>query len=92
VPRPRLLMLDEPAAGLSPSEIPGLDALLRRLTIDWGMTILLVEHVLSLVLEVSDRVTVLDNGRLIAEGTPREVADDARVKAAYLGASEHAVD
>ena len=83
--RPRLLMLDEPAAGLSPTEVANLDALLRRLRDEWGMSILLVEHVLSLVLEISDRVTVLDNGAMISEGTPTAVAGDARVKTAYLG-------
>jgi branched-chain amino acid transport system ATP-binding protein len=90
VSRPRLLMLDEPAAGLSPNEVGGINALLRRLRAEWDMTILLVEHVLSLVLDVSDRVTVLDRGRVIARGTPAEVADDAHVKAAYLGEEEHA--
>jgi branched-chain amino acid transport system ATP-binding protein len=89
VAKPRLLMLDEPAAGLSPNEVAALNALLRRICAESGITILLVEHVLSLVLDVSQRITVLDNGRVIAEGTPAEVADDERVKAAYLG-DEHA--
>ena len=89
VAKPRILMLDEPAAGLSPPEVAALDALLRRICAESGITILLVEHVLSLVLEVSERITVLDNGRRIAEGTPREVQADERVKAAYLG-DEHA--
>jgi branched-chain amino acid transport system ATP-binding protein len=91
VARPVLLMLDEPAAGLSPSGITKLDALLRRLRDEWGMAILLVEHVLSLVLEISDEITVLDNGRLIASGTPSRIASDPRVKAAYLGQDAHAV-
>jgi len=90
VARPQLLLLDEPAAGLSAREVATLDALLRRFVTDWGITILLVEHVLSLVLEVSDAVTVLDNGRLIAEGSPRQIANDKRVKAAYLGEEAHA--
>ncbi len=85
VARPRLLMLDEPAAGLSPAELAALDALLRRFVAGWDTTILLVEHVLSLVFEVSDTVTVLDNGRFVTEGPPLEVASDPRVKAAYLG-------
>lgn len=85
VSRPKLLLLDEPAAGLSPQEVGALNTLLRRLKAEWGMTIILVEHVLSLVLDVSDRVTVLDNGRVIAEGAPREVEVDPRVKAVYLG-------
>jgi branched-chain amino acid transport system ATP-binding protein len=87
--RPKLLLLDEPAAGLSPSEVVELDTLLRRLRDMWGVTILLVEHVLSLVMGISDRISVLDNGRLIAEGTPAEVANDPAVQIAYLG-TEHA--
>jgi len=89
VAKPRILMLDEPAAGLSPPEVVALNALLRRLCTESGITILLVEHVLSLVLDVSQRITVLENGRVIAEGTPAEVESDDRVKAAYLG-DEHA--
>ena len=85
VAKPRLLMLDEPAAGLSPPEVATLNALLRRICTESGITILLVEHVLSLVLDVSHRITVLDGGRVIAEGTPAEVEADDRVKAAYLG-------
>src|SRR6185437_11551660 len=85
VARPRLLMLDEPAAGLSPSDVEALDALIRRLRTEWGMSILLVEHVISLVLGICDEVTVLDNGRKIAEGAPEAVAADPKVKAAYLG-------
>jgi branched-chain amino acid transport system ATP-binding protein len=91
VPRPRLLMLDEPAAGLSRAEVQTLDALLRQLATEWGLSILLVEHVLSLIFEVSDQVTVLDNGKLISEGRPAEVADDPCVKAAYLGEDADAV-
>jgi branched-chain amino acid transport system ATP-binding protein len=91
VAKPVLLMLDEPAAGLSPQEIETLDRLLRKLRDEWGMSILLVEHVLSLIMGVSDRVTVLDNGRLIAEGAPMQVAGDPKVKAAYLGQDADAV-
>jgi branched-chain amino acid transport system ATP-binding protein len=88
VSRPKLLLLDEPAAGLSPNEVLQLGRLLRQLRDEWGITILLVEHVLSLVLEVSDRITVLENGRVIAEGAPAEVAGSDVVKAAYLGADD----
>jgi len=90
VSRPRLIMLDEPAAGLSPTEVTGLNQLLRRLRRDWDLTILLVEHVLSLVLDVSDRVTVLDRGSIISRGTPAEVSSDEQVKVAYLGDDGHA--
>jgi len=89
VSQPKLLLLDEPAAGLSPGEVEELDTLLRRLRDERGMTILLVEHVLSLVMGISDRITVLDNGRLICEGAPAEVAKDPAVLTAYLG-DDHA--
>jgi ABC-type branched-subunit amino acid transport system ATPase component len=89
VARPKLLLLDEPAAGLSSQEVASINALLRRLRAEWGTTIVLVEHVLSLVLDVSDRVSVLDNGKLIAEGAPREVEADPRVRAVYIG-EDHA--
>jgi branched-chain amino acid transport system ATP-binding protein len=85
VSHPRLLLLDEPAAGLSPAEVNQLGDLLHRLRDEWEVTILLVEHVLSLVLNRSDRITVLENGRLIAEGCPDEVANDPVVQTAYLG-------
>lgn len=88
---PKLLMLDEPAAGLSPTELAFLNRLIRRLREERGISILLVEHVLGLIFDVSDAVTVLDNGRLICEGAPATVARDARVKAAYLGEQADAV-
>lgn len=82
--RPRLLLLDEPAAGLRGSERRDLAALLVGLR-EEGLTMLLVEHDVGFVSEVADRVTVLDMGRVIAQGTPREVREDAAVIAAYLG-------
>ena len=85
VSRPKVLMLDEPAAGLSEAEIETLDQLLRRLTSEWNMAILLVEHVLSLVMVVSDEITVLDNGRFVTHGSPRDVTENPAVRAAYLG-------
>lgn len=87
--RPSVLMLDEPVAGLSPSEVGAINALIRKLRKEWGMTIVLVEHVLSLVLNVSDRVTVLVNGSIIASDSPEGVASNPAVQAAYLG-DEHA--
>jgi branched-chain amino acid transport system ATP-binding protein len=88
VTKPRLLLLDEPAAGLSPGDVDQLGHLLHRLRDEWGMTILLVEHVLSLVLDRSDRITVLENGRVIAEGLPEIIANDPAVQLAYLGTDD----
>ena len=82
--KPKLLLLDEPAAGMNLEEIKQLDDRLRALR-DSGKTILLVEHVMELVMEVTDRVAVLNFGRKIAEGTPSEIQDDAAVREAYLG-------
>jgi len=86
--RPRLLLLDEPAAGLSPSEIKDLDAYLVRLREERGLAIVLVEHHMDLVMAVSDHITVLDYGRVIAGGTPDAVRTDPAVIEAYLGATQ----
>jgi branched-chain amino acid transport system ATP-binding protein len=82
---PKLLLLDEPAAGLNPTEAREIDGLIRELA-RAGTTVVLVEHNMRLVMEVSDRVLVLDRGARLAEGTPHEVARDPRVIEAYLGA------
>ena len=86
---PTMLMLDEPAAGLHTRETQELGGLLGSLRAQ-GLTILLIEHDMSLVMSICDRVVVLDHGEQIAEGTPREVQADPRVVAAYLG--EEAAD
>lgn len=85
VGNPKLLLLDEPAAGLSPAEVDNLGGLLKDLQTKRGLTILLVEHVLSLVMATCDRITVLDRGRVISEGTGAQVAADPVVRTAYLG-------
>jgi branched-chain amino acid transport system ATP-binding protein len=85
---PRLIMLDEVMAGLTPTEAVEMIATLRRLHAAHGLTILIIEHVMSALNQLSDRITVLHHGKLIAEGTPDEIAADALVTDAYFGASD----
>jgi len=81
---PRLLLLDEPAAGLNDAETADLAQLLRAIR-DSGVTVIVVEHNMSLVMGVADQVVVLDAGKLVAIGSPREIQQDKRVIAAYVG-------
>jgi branched-chain amino acid transport system ATP-binding protein len=83
--RPRLLLLDEPTAGMGDQETYALAALIRRLHRDSKLTIVLIEHDMRVVFHLADRITVLDRGRLLADGTPQEIAADEAVQAAYLG-------
>ncbi|MDQ4136039.1 MAG: ABC transporter ATP-binding protein [Pseudomonadota bacterium] len=81
---PRVLLLDEPAAGCNPVETEEIDRLIRAIA-DRGVAVVLVEHDMKLVMKISDRILVLDRGRPLAEGTPREVRDNPAVIEAYLG-------
>jgi branched-chain amino acid transport system ATP-binding protein len=85
ITEPRLLMLDEPAAGLNPQEKIELQQLIDRLRREFGVSVLLIEHDMSLVMGVSDRILVMEHGRPIVIGTPDAVRNDPRVIKAYLG-------
>jgi branched-chain amino acid transport system ATP-binding protein len=83
--RPHLLLLDEPTAGMGDQETYEITQLIRRLHADRNYTIVLIEHDMRVVFHLADRITVLDQGSLLAEGTPEEIAGNAAVQAAYLG-------
>ena len=87
---PRLLMLDEPAAGLSSGELDFLMRIMRGIRDEFGITLLLIGHTMRFIMGLSDRIVVLDQGELIAEGTPAEIRADRRVVEAYLGAAADA--
>lgn len=82
---PKILFLDEPAAGMNPQETAELTSLIRKIKEEFGITVILIEHDMSLVMEVTERIYVLEYGRLIAEGTPEEIKTNKRVIEAYLG-------
>jgi branched-chain amino acid transport system ATP-binding protein len=86
--KPRLLLLDEPTAGMGDHETDHMVGLIRKLHAEQGMSILFIEHDMDIVFGIAQRITVLDQGRVLAEGTPDAISSDAKVRAAYLGTIE----
>lgn len=84
--RPKLLLLDEPAAGMNPQETKDLSSLIKSIRDNYNISILLIEHDMKIVMNICDRLTVLDYGKIIAEGSPSDIKRNSRVIEAYLGA------
>ena len=83
--RPKVIFLDEPAAGMNPEETADLTRLIKKIQSKYHTAVLMIEHDMSLVMNIAERIYVLDHGHLLAEGTPKEIQDNPEVIKAYLG-------